>query len=450
MAGGVWRLNAQTTVDLTRQGRLGTGTTVPSQCVVGQVFFTTGATAGTLYVCSNTNVWTMASIQAGTASGRPANCLLGQTWLATDTGAMTYCSATGSPGTWSSTMSGPAGPQGLTGATGPQGSAGATGSTGANGPQGPAGPLGGANGQIPYNSNGTAAGSNLSQNTDGSLSANKAFNPPLCTVILSATPAFDASQCNAFSLTLGSTTVTGSTLLNAKAGQSLTFTIIQDATGGRSFTWPGNLLSVCSVNPAAYTSTAVTAVFDGTNANAIGCTTSDLATLIAGPTRSAPGTPSTGLACWFDSGANTLLCKDPGGNVYAATKTVSGRTANQLVTYIDASGVQHTAALATADLPSGTTQTIASGTVSLGTGAISSAACAPAVTVTGTGVATTDAIIASFNGDPTAATGYVPLTSGMLTIIPYPTSGNVNFKVCNNTSSSITPGAVTLNWRVVR
>jgi len=550
LAGGVWRLNAQTTVDLTRQGKLGTGAMVPSQCAVGQVFFKTDAPPGAnlysctsanvwsvvgliplggdasgtapaatvtglqnrplssaspsdqdalrwnaasglwapeavisvgagtppatcstgglylrndtannfhqLYVCSNTNVWTMASIQAGAASGRPANCLLGETWLATDTGAMTYCSATGSPGTWSSTLAGPAGPQGPTGANGntvwngtaapsgatgvngdfylmnpttapclygpkssgnwpatcislvgpagaagasgntvlsgmgapsnssgangdfyirldtsclygpkasgawpgfctsligPQGATGAAGAIGPQGPQGAAGPLGGTNGQIPYNNNGTAAGSNLSQNTDGSLSANKAFNPPLCTVTLSAAPVFDASQCNAFSLTLGSTTVTGSTLLNAKAGQSLTFTIVQDATGGRSFIWPTNLLSVCTVNPAAHTSTAVTAVFDGANANATGCTTSDLATLIAGPTRSAPGTPSAGLACWFDSSANTLLCKDPGGNVYAAAKSVNARTANQFLTYVDASGVQHTAAIAAADLP---------------------------------------------------------------------------------------------------
>ena len=321
LASGVWRLNAQTTVDLTRQGKLGTGTIVPSQCAVGQVFFKTDAPPGALYVCSSTNVWVMASIQAGTGSGRPANCLLGQTWLATDTGAMTYCSATGSPGTWSSTLAGPAGP------------------------------LGGANGQVPYNNNGTAAGSNLSQNSDGSLSASKAFNPPLCTVTLSATPAFDASQCNAFSLTLGGTTVTNSTLVNAKAGQSLTFTIVQDATGGRSFVWPSNLSSGCAVNPAANTSTAVTAVFDGTNANATGCTTSDLATLIAGPTRGAPGTPSTGLACWFDSTATTLLCKDTSGQVHAATKTAAARTANQFLTYVDASGVQQAAPIAAADLP---------------------------------------------------------------------------------------------------
>lgn len=90
------------------------------------------------------------------------------------------------------------------------------------------------------------------------------------------------------------------------------------------------------------------------------------------------------------------------------------------------------------------------GTSALGTSAISSAACATVVTTAATGVLTTDVVQASFNGDPTAVTGYVPLTAGMLTIIAYPTANNVNFKVCNNTTGSITPGAVTLNWRVVR
>ncbi len=95
-------------------------------------------------------------------------------------------------------------------------------------------------------------------------------------------------------------------------------------------------------------------------------------------------------------------------------------------------------------------QTIASGTAAMGTGAISSGACATVVTSTATGVASTDVLVASFNGDPTAVTGYVPSTSGMLTIIAYPTSGNVNFKTCNNTGSSVTPGAITLNWMVMR
>lgn len=101
-------------------------------------------------------------------------------------------------------------------------------------------------------------------------------------------------------------------------------------------------------------------------------------------------------------------------------------------------------------VPSANSYTIASGTAALGTSAISSAACATVVTASAPGVATTDVVLASFNGDPTAVTGYVPATAGMLTIIGYPTANNVNFKVCNNTSSSVTPGAITLNWRVTR
>ncbi len=65
----------------------------------------------------------------------------------------------------------------------------------------------------------------------------------------------------------------------------------------------------------------------------------------------------------------------------------------------------------------GSTITVASGTSALGTSAISSAACATAVTTSAPGTATTDVVLASFNGDPTGVTGYVPLTAGMLTII---------------------------------
>lgn len=93
---------------------------------------------------------------------------------------------------------------------------------------------------------------------------------------------------------------------------------------------------------------------------------------------------------------------------------------------------------------------IANGTKALATSAISSATCSAAQTATATGTLTTDTIIPNFNGDPTAVTGYIPSTSGMLAIIYYPTADTVNFKVCNNTSGSITPGAITLNWKVVR
>lgn len=99
---------------------------------------------------------------------------------------------------------------------------------------------------------------------------------------------------------------------------------------------------------------------------------------------------------------------------------------------------------------SGGTTTIASGTAALGTTSISSAACATVVTVSASGVASTDAIAWTPNASIKAVTGYAPLTTGGLSIAAYPTANNVNFDVCNWTSSSITPGAVTLNWRVTR
>lgn len=95
-------------------------------------------------------------------------------------------------------------------------------------------------------------------------------------------------------------------------------------------------------------------------------------------------------------------------------------------------------------------QVIASGTAALGTSAISSASCATVVTATATGTATTDVIQWGFNADVTGVTGYAPVTTGALTIFAYPTANNVNFKVCNLTTASITPGAVTLNFRVTR
>jgi hypothetical protein len=94
--------------------------------------------------------------------------------------------------------------------------------------------------------------------------------------------------------------------------------------------------------------------------------------------------------------------------------------------------------------------TQAFGTVALGTSAIASATCATAVTAAATAVLSTDVVTASFNGDPTGVNGYIPITTGMLTIVVYPTVGNVNFRVCNNTATPITPGALTLNWRVIR
>jgi len=99
---------------------------------------------------------------------------------------------------------------------------------------------------------------------------------------------------------------------------------------------------------------------------------------------------------------------------------------------------------------SGCTLTIASGAKALATSAIASEGCTAAQTTSATGILTTDAISWSFNADVTAVTGYAPLMAGGLTVYVYPTSNTFNVIVCNPSASSITPGAATINWRVVR
>jgi hypothetical protein len=98
------------------------------------------------------------------------------------------------------------------------------------------------------------------------------------------------------------------------------------------------------------------------------------------------------------------------------------------------------------------TQTVASGATAMGTSAISSGSCATVITVAAANILTTDVIKAGFSGDPTGVTGYgVSSTGAVLSVYPYVTSGNANFKVCNSTATpSITPGAMTLNWQVTR
>jgi hypothetical protein len=340
LAGSVWQGGAQTGIDFNSQARLKTGTALPAQCAVGQLFFKTDAPAGgNLFSCAAANSWV--AVGAGLGPAGPQGPV-GATGLAGPQGPVGATGPAGLPGPAGAT--GPAGLSGPAGATGPAGLPGPAGATG------PAGPIAGVSGQIPYNNGGTAAGSNLSQNSDGSLTANKGFSPPLCTMALSASPAFDAAQCNAFVLTLGATAVSGASLVNARAGQTLTFFINQDQSGNRTFSWPANVLGACAVSTTAGVTTMVTAVYDGTNANATQCTTTDTATLISGPTRGAPQTPAAGLSCWFDAAGNTWKCKDTGGNVHAAVLTAAGPVANQYVTYIDADGVAHTAAVSESSL----------------------------------------------------------------------------------------------------
>ncbi len=146
-----------------------------------------------------------------------------------------------------------------------------------------------------------------------------------------------------------------------------------------------------------------------------------------------------------------------GGTIKVAGLTVSASTGTLSITNGKTLSISNTMTQTATDGSTvafggggNVTYTVATGTKALATGAISSASCTSAQTDTATGAATTDVVDFTFASDPTAVTGYVPLTSGMLAIIPYATSNTVNFKVCNNTAGSITPGAISLNWRVRR
>ncbi len=90
------------------------------------------------------------------------------------------------------------------------------------------------------------------------------------------------------------------------------------------------------------------------------------------------------------------------------------------------------------------TMTVATGTRAMATSAISAGACNTAdASITATGVLATDVVKFSPNADP-------GLNSGLLVYSAWAGSGVISFRVCNPSAGSITPAAVTLNWRVER
>lgn len=93
---------------------------------------------------------------------------------------------------------------------------------------------------------------------------------------------------------------------------------------------------------------------------------------------------------------------------------------------------------------------LCSGTVTLGTSAIGSAAKGNSATSTCTGLATTDSVVITSNAELFGITGFAPSASGILTINCYPTANTVNCEEENNTNGSITPSAVTVNYQVMR
>lgn len=228
------------------------------------------------------------------------------------------------------------------------------------------------------------------------------------------------------------------------AGTDLFYDVKTAGSGG---------VKVTGVQIAAY----INGLFSGdctvTGTGAVTCTKTNGVAFAASATTDTTSASniSSGTLAAARGGAGTINGALKGSGAGVVSQAACADLSNGAAGCSAALGTNVAAALANnLSAAGGVTSTISSGTSAMGTSAIASAACATAVTATATNTATTDVVTASFNGDPTAVTGYIPSISGMLTIFVYPTSGSVNFKVCNNTGASITPGAITLNWRVVR
>jgi hypothetical protein len=245
-------------------------------------------------------------------------------------------------------------------------------------------------------------------------------------------------------------------------------------SGTPSFAWGTGFVGFPQICPDSSSSTNILAWFDGTNNQYLNASnTTGHGCVVEG---SAPGSnPPSGMGFPFYSSADhnyeymnnaggTMKMVLSGADINPVTGIVSkinGQSislANSLTTTGNFAMNLTCGAACTPTIPSGTTkltQTVDYGTAALPASAVASQACNSELTLTDTGgtianVATTDNVMVDFNGDPTASTGFVPLTTGMLTIIKYPKSGGVGIKVCNNTGGSITPTALTLNYRVTR
>ena len=95
-------------------------------------------------------------------------------------------------------------------------------------------------------------------------------NAPLRSAVpFSPTPSFDVSVAPTQSMSLTGD-VNGSTVVNLRDGQTVSFLICQDTVGGHAFTWPSNMVGGMQVGMVAGTCSAQTFVSDGVKLYATG------------------------------------------------------------------------------------------------------------------------------------------------------------------------------------
>jgi hypothetical protein len=162
---------------------------------------------------------------------------------------------------------------------------------------------------------------------------------------------------------------------------------------------------------------------------------------ITGSSFTTPDVDLSNVTAMFDNSADVVAPSAGAVNFYA-------RTDGELYKR-DAGDVTAGKRLLTEDDITGLALNVR-GTVSLGGTLITSGTCATEVQSVATGLLSSDTVQFTPASDITGQTGWAPVTTGAVSIYPWPEAGIINWKVCNPTASDITPAAVTFNWAAVR
>ncbi|MGH9735412.1 MAG: hypothetical protein ACRD8A_12590 [Candidatus Acidiferrales bacterium] len=144
--------------------------------------------------------------------------------------------------------------------------------------------------------------------------------------------------------------------------------------------------------------------------------------------------------------AGQILAGNSGGTAYAPV-TVGGDGTLSSAGSLTVTKTNGTAFTSAATMAAGTNAVAAFGvadtTFTTGTTAVSANTCTTASTVTMTGVTTSMAFVVTPSTDASAVNGWG--STGGLVLDVWPTANTLNYKVCNQTASSITPGSLTWN-----
>lgn len=295
--------------------------------------------------------------------------------------------------------------------------------------------------------------------TTGSGDVVRATSATLFTPALGTPSALVCTNCSgtAASLTAGAATVlaTGRTIGNVSFNGSAnivpeTMAVIDSTDSTSSIAMfdsaTGNLQAKTDAGLTYNATTGVVTAtgFAGPLTGAVTGNASTSTALAADPTDCSSNQPAIGIVA-----AGTATCMTLTATIVKSTSGVlSAATAG--TDYVAPGGALGTPSSGDGTNLTGVTHTIASGTKALDTDAILTTACDTLATTTATGAASTDTLVITPNADISGVTGYTAATTGGLTIYYWLTTNTINWKVCNPTSSTITPGAVTLNYRIVR